>query len=125
MPINLDQKQKYLNTGNLLSNVDERSFEESKMGQSSMIGEQDFGFNFGRGGLSDSIGNSQGSASPKFSRATPMPVRALQSPMAGSMRNNTMRIPQTGMISRDKKLDEIAPPSRKDRFMKKTFEIKH
>jgi len=31
-PIDLNQKIKYINTGAMLSNVDERSYEESKMG---------------------------------------------------------------------------------------------
>ena len=69
-PIDIEQKVEYLNTGNALSHVDERSYEESKIGgQSSMMGEQDFGFTFGKG-LSDSLhsqmANSQGSSSPKF-----------------------------------------------------------
>ena len=51
-----------------------------------------------------------------------MPVRAMN-PLSLSS-NNALRIPQTGIITRHKTLDEIKAPSRADQFRKKTFEIK-
>jgi len=75
--------------------------------------------------LSDSLGNSQGSTSPKFSKATPMPVRAMPSLVGGFNSASKRIIPQTGMITRQKTLDVVTKtPSRADQFRKKTFEIK-
>ena len=42
-----------------------------------------------------------------------MPVRAMQSPLVGGARRNTMRIPQTGVITREN-LKLEAAPSRRD-----------
>jgi len=41
-----------------------------------------------------------------------------------SLSSYPLRIPQTGMTTRHKTLDEIKSPSRADQFRKKTFEIK-
>lgn len=54
-----------------------------------------------------------------------MPVRAMNPLILGNKNlGNSQRIPQTGMITRIKTLDEIKAPSRADQFRKKTFEIK-
>ena len=54
-----------------------------------------------------------------------MPLRAMNPLILGNKNSgNNQRIPQTGMITRHKTLDEIKAPSRADQFRKKTFEIK-